>query len=214
MTRRLGILLAAILGTSSRAAIELRALPDVQLKDAYGHTVSLSQFRGKPVVLLYESRESREENRALKDRLFRLGQQSQLREALHFIPIANLEPYDFFPVRHFAERYIRDLEKKLQVRVLIDWQGLLETPPWSLSSKPSAVLLFSSNGEVLFRHAGPLKNSELDAFFEQLAEATLLAPGAPTRPDAGVALPEKKGAVKGSAATRGRPRSPREERKP
>jgi hypothetical protein len=71
---------------------------DATLHSSDGGQAPLSKWRGKPVSLFYEDKDSTKLNQALKEELFERGQQHGLLEAAWVVAVANLEKFNFFPV--------------------------------------------------------------------------------------------------------------------
>lgn len=138
------------------------------LADTRDNVVGLSSFKGKPTVVFYEDRYSTEQNRKVKDELWKRGKEAGLLHAANVIGVANLSAYDFWPARGFAKRHVEGVEKRVGIPVLIDWKGTLNTTPWNLPTKSSTVLLFDADGKLLFSHSGTLTDAQIDELFGKL----------------------------------------------
>lgn len=161
--------LTVSLVASSPSAEEPRPEPmDAALRSSDGKETRLSRWRGKPVILFYEDKNSTVLNQRLKDELFARGKARGLLEAAFVVAVANLEAYDFFPARGFALSAVRGEEKKFGVPILVDLDGTLGSPPWGLPKKTSNVLLLDAEGKLIFRHSGRMKEEEMEAFFGTL----------------------------------------------
>ncbi|MCE9672185.1 hypothetical protein LY474_30710 [Myxococcus stipitatus] len=143
---------------------------DATLRTSSGDEVRLSRWRGKPIILFYEDKESTTLNAGLKEDLFARGKERDLLDAAWVVAVANLQKFDFFPARRIALSYVRDEEKKVGVPILVDLKGTLGEPPWSLPTKTSNVLLLDANGALVYRHSGRMKPEEQAAFFVALSE--------------------------------------------
>jgi hypothetical protein len=143
---------------------------DATLKDASGEQAALSKWRGKPIILFYEDKDSTTLNLALKEELFEVGKARGLLEAASVVAVANLKPYNFFPARQIALSYVRDEEKKVGVPILVDLEGTLGNAPWSLPTKTSTVMLMDASGAVVYRYSGRLGEPEKKAFFTTLSQ--------------------------------------------
>ncbi|QSQ20375.1 hypothetical protein JY651_34705 [Pyxidicoccus parkwayensis] len=155
---------------------------DATLRTSEGKEVRLSRWRGKPVVLFYEDKDSTTLNQPLKETLFERGKERGLLDAAWVVAVANLEKFDFFPARQIALSYVRDEEKKAGVPILVDLDGTLGDAPWGLPKKTSNVLLLDAEGKIVFRHSGRMKPEEQEAFFTALSRLVgvdLSAPAAP-----------------------------------
>lgn len=133
-----------------------------------GKEVALSRWRGKPVILFYEDRHSTTVNQAFKQALFTQGQSQGLLDAVWVVPVANLESFNFFPAREIALSYVRDEEKKWNVPILVDLEGVLARAPWNLPKKSSSVVLLDAEGRQLYSHSGVMEKEDMEAFFRTL----------------------------------------------
>lgn len=165
------MLVAALLNTHAAVANPTLMLDtvDATLSDSSGKDIQISAFRGKPTLLFYEDRTSRELNRKVKDELWKRGREAGMVEAANVIGIANLEAYDFWPARGFARSAVRDVEKKVGVKVLIDWKGTLTTTPWNLPQKSSTIVLLDKEGAVRYSYSGAMSDKDMTELFEKLA---------------------------------------------
>jgi hypothetical protein len=161
---------------------------DATLRTSAGQEVRLSKWRGKPVILFYEDKDSTTLNLSLKEALFSRGKEKGLLDSAWVVAVANLEKFDFFPARQIALSYVRDEEKKVGVPILVDLDGALGDAPWDLPKKTSNVLLLDATGAVIFRHSGKMKPEEQEAFFAALSRligVDLSTPAAPPAPAPG-----------------------------
>ena len=142
---------------------------DAQLGTSRGGRTALSGFRGKPVVLFFEDRDSPDLNKDFKDRLFELGKRHDLLSAAHVVAVANLAAFDFFPAREFALAAVRKEETRWGIPVLIDWRGVLSAAPWDLPKETSSVVLLDSSGRIVYQCSGRLSPEAQQRFFSQLA---------------------------------------------
>ncbi len=143
---------------------------DATLRTSAGDEVRLSRWRGKPVILFYEDKDSTTLNSALKETLFARGRERGLLDSASVVAVANLQKFDFFPARQIALSYVRDEEKKAGVPILVDLDGTLGAAPWQLPMKTSNVLLLDATGALVFRHSGKMKPEEQAAFFVTLSQ--------------------------------------------
>ncbi|NBD13796.1 hypothetical protein FOF48_32635 [Corallococcus sp. Z5C101001] len=143
---------------------------DATLSTSKGERVQLSRWRGKPVILFYEDKDSTTLNAPLKAELFTRGRERGLLQSAFVVAVANLEKYDFFPAREIALSYVRDEEKKAGVPILVDLRGTLGQAPWKLPTKTSTVMLLDSEGTPVFRSSGRMKPEDQERFFVVLGE--------------------------------------------
>jgi hypothetical protein len=162
--------LTVTLATSGAPAHGPESSPlDATLKSSKGEEAPLSKWRGKPVILFYEDKDSTTLNLALKEELFARGKERGLLEAVWVVAVANLEKFNFFPARGIALSYVRDEEKKAGVPILVDLDGTLGGEPWGLPKKTSTVMLLDATGAVVYRYSGRLEEAERKTFFTTLS---------------------------------------------
>jgi hypothetical protein len=163
--------LTLTLATTGASAQGLGSSPlEAILQRSDGAQAPLSKWRGKPVILFYEDKDSTQLNGPLKEELFALGKQHGLLEAAWVVAVANLEKFNFFPARQIALSYVRDEEKKVGVPILVDLEGTLGGAPWALPKKTSTVMLMDATGGVVYRYSGKLDEAERAVFFEALSK--------------------------------------------
>lgn len=169
------LLLIALLATAAAASAGGDAPAEEQprnaaLADSQGEPASLSPFRGKPLILFYDDRHSVAVNRPFKKELWEKAESLGLRKAAHVVAVANLQGYNFFPVRPIALSYVREEEQRVGVPVLVDLDGTLTRAPWSLPRRASSVMVLDSEGRVRFSHSGKLPPEKVVRFYETLGE--------------------------------------------
>jgi hypothetical protein len=140
-------------------------------------TVAPLPIGDRPAILFYEDRHSHAWNQPLKDALFARGRDRGLLDRVRVIAVANVAAFDFFPAREIATRYIRRLEGQVGVPILLDLDGALARPPWSLPSDGAAVVVFDGRGAPVLERRGRLSQAEVDATLATLER--LLAEDAP-----------------------------------
>nr|BDT31324.1 peroxiredoxin family protein [Myxococcus sp. MH1] len=165
-----GTLAAALLSQGALASNLPDGPQDATLRTSSGEEVRLSRWRGKPVILFYEDKDSTKLNAGLKEELFARGKERNLLGAATVVAVANLMKFDFFPARQIALSYVRDEEKKVGVPILVDLKGAMGEAPWMLPLKTSNVLLLDAQGVLVYRHSGKMKPEEQTAFFESLSK--------------------------------------------
>ncbi|MEN9800752.1 MAG: hypothetical protein RL653_4449 [Pseudomonadota bacterium] len=143
---------------------------DAVLEDARGRRVSLSRWRGKPLVLFYEDHRSTGLNQPLKDELFRRGTARGLLGSASVVAVASLKAFDRWPVKGFAQRGVADAERTFRVPVLIDWCETLAGGQLRLPASGASVVLLDAQGAVRFRRTGALSAQDREELFQQLAD--------------------------------------------
>lgn len=159
---------AALVASAAWGSPPVGTSLEATLHGADGKKVLLSQWRGKPVVLFYEDRDSTQQNARVKEELFARGQALGLLDAAWVVAVADLEGFNFFPAREFALAFVQQEEKKLGVPILVDLEGRLGEEPWRLPRRKSNVMLLDAQGRLVWHHAGRMGAQEVEAFFHRL----------------------------------------------
>jgi predicted transcriptional regulator len=168
-------------GQATEIPTALRGLAlDANLRNTADEQVRVSQFRGKPTVLIYEDRHAIEVNRPFKNALRALALEPGNASAVAVVAVANVSRFNFFPVRGFALSGVRDAERKARHPILIDWENTLTRPPWNLPENGSSVLVLSPAGEVLFARSGSLSSEDQAEVFNLLQKFTSIQSPTPT----------------------------------
>lgn len=129
--------------------------PDVVLEDAWDRQVAMGKLGAKPVLVVYEDEASSKQNNAFKAELAELAKGDRYKTRVALLAVADLDGYDYWPVRGFVKDAIRSESRKQQLSILCDWSGKFRKA-LGLIKGSSNVVLYGKNGKVLFSHAGPL----------------------------------------------------------
>lgn len=141
---------------------------DATVENSSGSTTRLSTLWAKPTVLFYEDRDSTALNQHVKDALFERGKTQHMLEQVSVVAVANVAAYDWFPARNFVLAAVRDIEKKVNVPVYLDFKGSLATSPWNLPPKSSTVMVLDASGQPVWRAQGRLSREKIDELFREL----------------------------------------------
>jgi hypothetical protein len=150
------------------AAVAGEPKMDAIVETSSGSTAHLAALWKRPTVLFYEDKESNQLNQHVKDALFKKGRDQGLLDAVSVVAVANVAAFNWFPARNFVLAAVRDVEKKANVPVYLDFQGSLAAPPWSLPPTSSTVLVLSAEGQVVWTAKGRLSDAQLTQLFEVL----------------------------------------------
>jgi hypothetical protein len=127
----------------------------------------IERLAGRPVLIVFESRESAEQNAAFKERLGRFARSGNYRQSIHLVPVASVETYDFFPARGFVEDAIAEESRRFGVTIWCDWTGAFRRA-YRLRPAHSSVILVSGDRRVLFAFEGALPRHAQDRVIELL----------------------------------------------
>jgi hypothetical protein len=167
MWRATSLAICAVLASGAEPARE--APLDATLETSSGAKVQLASLWKRPAVLFYEDRASTSLNQHVKEALATAGPAHGLAEAVAVIAVANVADYDWFPARNFVLAAIRDVERRYQLKVYLDFSGSLARPPWSLPARSSTVVLLDAGGVARQSWRGKLSPADVDALLAQVA---------------------------------------------
>lgn len=141
--------------------------PRVRLVDAWDREIVLDALGRQPVLVVYEDKASAEQNAALKRELSVLAQGDRYRSRVAVVPVADLQGYDYWPVRGFVRDAIRDESHKVGIPIYCDWDGGARAA-LELRRGVSSVVLYDADGRVAWAHEGAVPEAQRRAFFSLL----------------------------------------------
>lgn len=144
--------------------------PEFALEGTSGQTRRLRDYRGRVVILIYEDRDSNQQNDALKRELADRARAQDLTRDVAVVPVANLSSYSFWPASGFARDAVVDIARQQNMEILIDWSNAM-SGAYRFRPATSYVMVLSREGRVLFRYAGPLPSRERMRFFSVIGDA-------------------------------------------
>jgi hypothetical protein len=150
--------LSLVLAAATSFALPPRGLPvpAAPFETLDGHPLQLRGFvDGRPLLIFYEDRGSREQNRPLKNQLLQLGRDESLRRGVVIVPVADLRRFNYWPAKGLARSQLRQEEKRIGRQIYADFHGAFGRA-LGLQHGQSNIVLIAADGRVLFSHAGPL----------------------------------------------------------
>ena len=151
-------------------AVGLPRAPEFSLESTTGRTRHLRDYLGRVVIIIYEDRDSNQQNNPLKDALAARARSADLTRDVSLVAVANLSSYDFWPARGYARDAVVEIARQMGYEIMIDWTGAMSTA-YRFRPGRSHVMVLSRDGRVLFRHAGPMSAPARESFFALLTEA-------------------------------------------
>jgi len=133
--------------------------PSAHVVDADGRALHLSKIRGKPILILYEDRDSASVNAAFKSDLSALAKGDRYRDAVALVPVADVQGFNFWPVRGFVKSAIRTESKKAGATIYCDWDGTFQRAA-GITRGTSSVILIGRGERVLFAAEGQLSSDQ------------------------------------------------------
>ena len=166
-----GVAALALSMLGSRPALALPAegdaAPNARLEDADGRAVELSAFKGKPILIVYEDKDSAPQNQPLKEALSKATRGDHYKSMLVVAAIADVSAYDYWPAKGFVKDAIREESRKRGTTVYCDWSGAFRAA-YRLKSGLSSVVLVGRDGHVLFSAEGAVRVEERKRLLELL----------------------------------------------
>lgn len=164
---------ALLSGAALALPTEGQVAPNARVEDVDGRELQIKTLRGRPILIVYEDKDSNTQNQALKDALAKLAKgDGRYRRTLATVAVADVSAYDFWPVKGFAKDAIRDASKRAGTTIYCDWDGTFRAA-YRLRQGISSVVLVGKNGQVLFAAEGTLKREQqtrvLDLLRKELA---------------------------------------------
>ena len=150
-------------GSALALPAEGEKAPNARVEDADGRQLEMKSLGGKPILIVYEDKDSSAQNQVLKDELAKLARGDRYKSAIALTAVADVSAYNFWPVKGFVKDAIRDESKKAGTTIYCDWDGSFRSR-YRLREGVSSVVLVGRDGLVLFAAEGALsadRRSEL-----------------------------------------------------
>jgi hypothetical protein len=162
-------LVLSMLGASSALALpaEGDAAPNARLEDADGRALELKAFKGKPILIVYEDKDSAAQNQPLKDALSKLARGDRYKNAVALAAVADVSSYDYWPVKGFVKDSIREESRKQKTTIYCDWSGAFRGT-YRLRSGVSSIVLIGRDGYVRFAAEGVVSPARRQQLIELL----------------------------------------------
>jgi len=134
------------------------------LVDADGARFDTATTKGKPLLIVYEDKDSGKDNQTLKDELAALAKDGNYTQAVALVAVADVSAYDFWPARGFVKDAIRKESRKAGTTIYCDWDGSFRSK-LSLNKGKSNIVLVGKSGKVLYAAQGAMgANARLRLF--------------------------------------------------
>lgn len=129
--------------------------PNARVEDADGKVLQLQNLKGKPILIVYEDKDSSAQNQPLKEDLSKLASGDKYKKAIALAAIADVSAYDWWPAKGFVKDAIREESKKQKTTIYCDWNGGFRKA-YGIKKGVSNVILVGRDGKVLFAAEGVL----------------------------------------------------------
>lgn len=143
------------------------ALQDIQ--STQGRSLNLEDYRGKTLVLFYESRDHTDDNLHLKESCGLLLESGTMGDRFDVLGIADVEGLGI--VRSIVTAAVKAVAARYRAELWLDFSGALKREPWGLGGKGSAIAIIGPTGELVFRARGVVNQFELEQFFGALGRS-------------------------------------------
>jgi hypothetical protein len=140
---------------------------DFSLEETSGTTRTLTEARGRVIILFYEDREHTEDNVELKRELHQYIADNHLEEQVRVYAVADVHSIPG-AIRDMARAVIRAIASEYGIQILLDWEGALLASPFSMTAGAANVVLFDTAGRVAWRFVGELGPADDTAFYRAL----------------------------------------------
>lgn len=127
--------------------------PSARAVDGDDRSLDLGAISGRPILVVYEDKDSATLNAPLKADLSRLARGDRYRNAVALVPVANVEGYDYWPIRGFVKDAIKDESRKVGATIYCDWDGSFRRS-LGVVGNTSSVVLVGRDGRILFAWEG------------------------------------------------------------
>jgi predicted transcriptional regulator len=155
--------LAAGVGGASTSALALPSVgadaPNGKVMDADDKALEVKTLKGKPVLIVYEDRDSAKQNEKLKKALGDLAKGDKYKSKVALAAVADVSSYDFWPAKGFVKDAIREESKKAGTTIYCDWDASFRKA-FKLTKGKSSVVLVGKDGKVLFAGEGSLSEAD------------------------------------------------------
>jgi hypothetical protein len=137
------------------------------LEETSGATRTVSEARGRVIALFFEDRAHTEDNRQLKLTLHRFIEDNHLSDQMRIYAVADVHDIPGL-VREVARTAIRAIASEYRIQILLDWDGVMVSAPFSMTEGAANVALLDRTGRIAWRHAGAFGETETSDFFRAL----------------------------------------------
>jgi hypothetical protein len=162
------LLFAAVLASTTAMALpELGSTrPDLRVADAWDRPISPDAYAGKPMLVIYEDKGSVKENEPLKSELtaFANGNHDYVKRVA-LVAVADLSDFNYRLLRGFVRRAIKAEASKRHISIYCDWDGGFRGT-LDLPRKSSNVVLYGTDGKVVFARSGALSATDRAELFD------------------------------------------------
>ena len=162
---------ATMAGSASALPTVGDTRPMMTLTDAWERQLAVTAKANKPILVVYEDKDSAAQNDILKKELANLARGGRYRSAVTLLAIADLGAYDYWPVKGFVKDAVQSESVKIDTPIYCDWDGSARKA-MGLKKGVSNIVLYGRDGKVLLAHEGAMDKDRREKLL-QLVRAQL-----------------------------------------
>lgn len=150
------------------AALAQAAPVDFTLPTTSGRDRAVSQFRGKVVVLFYETRGTITQNQHVKDAMgARFNRDRTLANRFSLIAACNVAEYNSWPSQYFAREAITTVARSQRIELWLDWNRTL-IQRLGLRDGTSNIVLIDKLGRIRERNWGRVAEANVNPLLDRM----------------------------------------------
>ncbi|MBP9114082.1 MAG: hypothetical protein KBF88_14820 [Polyangiaceae bacterium] len=123
--------------------------------DVDGNTFTVESTLGKPLLIVYEDKNSGTQNNALKEELGTFARDPKYKSMVLLAAVADVSSYNFWPARGFVKDAIRKESTKANTPIYCDWTGAFREA-LGLTRGKSNIVFVDKAGKVRYVAAGSM----------------------------------------------------------
>jgi peroxiredoxin len=153
--------------------IETNAIaPAFEVESGDGRSFNLEMTRGKTTLLFYETKETVEKNRALKNEIRKFYDSLNEREKQATIRLAVVDATDAaWPFTKIWRNKLVENSEKEGIIIYGDWDGGMQRA-YKMKTNDSNFVIISENGRIEAALSGEIKREHLDMIMRMLRAST------------------------------------------
>jgi predicted transcriptional regulator len=142
--------------------------PDFKVASGSGENLALADLKGKVVVLFYETKDTIEVNRPLKEELnkFYAAQPRALEKIIRRVAVINCNGVFFTGAWKNA---LKENSKKEGLTIYGDWDGKMAAA-YKVKDKDSNLIIIDKNGRIRYDFAGKVAQEDFSAVKDLLSQ--------------------------------------------
>jgi hypothetical protein len=141
--------------------------PELRLVDAWERVLDVRIVGSRPLLVIYEDKDSAALNATFKSELSELAKGDRYRTRIVLAAVADVGGYDYWPVRGFVKDAIQGESRKAGTPIYCDWNGAVRRA-LGVNAGTSSILLYGRDGRVLFASEGAMSGAMRAALIAML----------------------------------------------